>query len=50
MSVDAAPGVSASLDAGTSYGRVSNALRNDGAATLEIRATTTQGSITARSL
>ncbi|WP_106396607.1 DUF4097 family beta strand repeat-containing protein [Actinocorallia populi] len=50
ISVSAAAGVSASLDAGTSYGRVSNALRNDGTARLDIRATTTQGDITARSL
>src|SRR5262245_1320493 len=50
ISVAAAAGVSATLDAGTSHGRVSNALRNDGTATLDIRATTTQGDITARSL
>ena len=50
ISVVAAPGVSASLDAGTSYGRVSNNLKNDGGAELEIRATTTQGDIAARSL
>ncbi|MGW1056205.1 hypothetical protein [Streptomyces sp. NPDC002521] len=45
-----AAGVSAALDAGTSHGRVSNALRNDGTAGLEIRATTSNGDITARSL
>ncbi|MFI6241697.1 DUF4097 family beta strand repeat-containing protein [Micromonospora sp. NPDC050795] len=50
ISVGAAAGVSAALDAGTGHGRVSNALKNDGAATLEIRATTSQGDITARSL
>jgi hypothetical protein len=50
ISVAAAAGVSASLDAGTSYGRINNTLKNDGAAELEIRATTTQGDITARSL
>ncbi|OLT51734.1 DUF4097 family beta strand repeat-containing protein [Cellulosimicrobium sp. CUA-896] len=50
VSVAAAAGVSASLDAGTSLGRVTNALRNDGAAELEIRATTSYGDITARSL
>jgi hypothetical protein len=50
VSVAAAAGVSASLDAGTSLGRVSNALRNEGAAELEIRATTSYGDITARSL
>lgn len=43
---------SASLDAGTSYGRVHNTLKNaEGAeAGLTIRATTSQGDITARSL
>ncbi|MGW6564452.1 DUF4097 family beta strand repeat-containing protein [Streptomyces sp. NPDC054975] len=52
LSIDAARGVSASLDAGTTLGRISNALKNaDGAAAaLTIRATTTQGDITARSL
>lgn len=52
ISVDAARGVSASLDAGTSYGRIHNALVNtDGAAArLDIHATTAYGDITARSL
>lgn len=52
ISVGAARGVSASLDAGTSYGRIDNALQNaDGAAAgLRIRATTAHGDITARSL
>jgi DUF4097 and DUF4098 domain-containing protein YvlB len=50
ISVAAADGVSASLDAGTSYGRVSNTLKNDGTAGLDIRATTSKGDITARSL
>lgn len=52
VTVDAAPGVSASLDAGTSYGRIGNALKNtEGAAAgLTIRATTDHGDITARSL
>ncbi|MEV5339571.1 DUF4097 family beta strand repeat-containing protein [Streptomyces sp. NPDC052676] len=52
VSVDTARGVSASLDAGTGYGRIRNALRNaDGAAAgLAIRATTSHGDITARSL
>ncbi|MGW0548382.1 DUF4097 family beta strand repeat-containing protein [Streptomyces altiplanensis] len=50
ISVTAAAGVSATLDAGTDYGRVSNALRNDGTAGLDIRATTSHGDITARSL
>ncbi|MEU9990140.1 DUF4097 family beta strand repeat-containing protein [Streptomyces sp. NPDC048045] len=52
ISVGAARGVSASLDAGTSYGRISNTLMNaDGAAAgLNISATTAYGDITARSL
>ena len=50
ITVGAAQGVSASLDAGTGYGRVSNALRNDGVTALDIRATTSRGDITARSL
>ncbi|MFJ8888246.1 hypothetical protein ACIRJR_33260 [Streptomyces sp. NPDC102402] len=50
ISVGAARGVSASLDAGTTYGRVGNDLRNDGTATLDIHATTSKGDITARSL
>ena len=50
ITVGAAAGVSAALDAGTSHGRVSNALKNDGATELDIRATTSDGDITARSL
>jgi hypothetical protein len=52
VSVGAAHGVSASLDAGTDFGRIHNALKNtDGAAAgLNIRATTAYGDITARSL
>ncbi|MET7476755.1 DUF4097 family beta strand repeat-containing protein [Streptomyces sp. NPDC005648] len=50
ISIGAARGSSASLDAGTSYGRISNTLRNDGTADLDIRATTSSGDITARSL
>lgn len=50
ISVGAASGVSASLDAGTGHGRISNALKNDGTAELDIRATTSHGDITARSL
>ncbi|MFI6413343.1 DUF4097 family beta strand repeat-containing protein [Streptomyces sp. NPDC050585] len=49
ITVGAAPGVSASLDAGTGHGRVSNALKNDGTSVLEIRATTSYGDITATS-
>lgn len=52
ISVGAARGASASLDAGTSYGRINNALRNSEgvAAELTIHATTGYGDITARSL
>ncbi|MFD4772186.1 DUF4097 family beta strand repeat-containing protein [Streptomyces niveus] len=50
ITVTAAAGVSAALDAGTAHGRVSNALKNDGTARLDIRATTSHGDITARSL
>ncbi|GGN36332.1 DUF4097 family beta strand repeat-containing protein [Streptomyces fuscichromogenes] len=50
ISVAAAPGVSAALDAGTGHGRISNALKNDGSTDLDIRATTPRGDITARSL
>lgn len=51
VSVTAAAGSSASLDAGTSYGRVQNALVNAGSGPeLTIKATTAYGDITARSL
>jgi DUF4097 and DUF4098 domain-containing protein YvlB len=51
VSVGAAAGVSASLDAGTSYGRIHNSLRNaDGAPALTIHATTDYGDIDARGL
>ncbi|MET9297116.1 DUF4097 family beta strand repeat-containing protein [Streptomyces sp. NPDC003077] len=52
IAIGAAAGVSASLDAGTSYGRIHNTLKNtDGAAAgLHIHATTAHGDITARSL
>jgi hypothetical protein len=52
VSVGAARGVSASLDAGTTDGRIHNAFENtDGAAAgLHIHATTTHDGITARSL
>ncbi|MEU2503619.1 DUF4097 family beta strand repeat-containing protein [Streptomyces sp. NPDC007863] len=51
ISVGAARGVAATLDAGTSYGRVSNALRNaeGNGAGLAIRATTSYGDISAHS-
>jgi DUF4097 and DUF4098 domain-containing protein YvlB len=52
VTIGAARGVSASLDAGTGYGRIHNALNNtEGAAAgLNIQATTDLGDITARSL
>ncbi|MGW2018757.1 DUF4097 family beta strand repeat-containing protein [Streptomyces sp. NPDC001927] len=52
ITVGAARGVSASLDAGTAHGRIHNALQNSGgaAAELTIHATTALGDITARSL
>lgn len=50
VTVGAAAGVSASLDAATTLGRIQNALKNTGAADLEIHATTTQGDVAARSL
>jgi DUF4097 and DUF4098 domain-containing protein YvlB len=51
ITVGAAAGVSASLDAGTTLGRIRNSLRNtEGAADLNIHATTAVGDITARSL
>lgn len=50
ITVAAAAGVSAVMNAGTSHGRISNTLKNDGAAALSIHATTTLGDISARSL
>jgi hypothetical protein len=52
VTVGAAAGVCASLDAGTSRGRIRNALANTGGAgaALTIHATTSQGDITARGL
>jgi hypothetical protein len=50
ITITAAAGVFAALDAGTGHGRVSNALRNDGTPGLDIRATTGYGDIAARSL
>jgi hypothetical protein len=50
ISVPAATGVSAALDAGTDHGRISNTLKNDGTTELDIHATTSRGDITARSL
>ncbi|MFC4590277.1 DUF4097 domain-containing protein [Sphaerisporangium corydalis] len=52
ISIGTAPGTSATLDAGTTHGRINNTLKNtDGAdAALTIHATTSHGDITARSL
>ncbi|MFC8956370.1 MULTISPECIES: DUF4097 family beta strand repeat-containing protein [unclassified Streptomyces] len=52
ISVGAARGVSATLNAGTAYGRIDNALQNSqgAGAQLDIHATTAYGDITARSL
>ncbi|MFI7344282.1 DUF4097 family beta strand repeat-containing protein [Streptomyces sp. NPDC050085] len=51
VTVGAAHGVSAALDAGTASGRITNTLKNtDGTPALTIRATTNKGDITARSL
>jgi hypothetical protein len=51
ITVGAAAGVSATLDAGTTLGRIHNALKNTGDTPgLSIHATTTVGDITARSL
>ncbi|MEU8148630.1 DUF4097 family beta strand repeat-containing protein [Nonomuraea sp. NPDC048901] len=50
ITISAAAGVSASLDAGTTHGRIANTLKNDGTAELDIHATTSSGDITARSL
>ncbi|MFF1399200.1 DUF4097 family beta strand repeat-containing protein [Streptomyces sp. NPDC058287] len=52
ITINATRGTSATLDAGTAYGRIHNTLQNtDGAtADLNIQATTSYGDITARSL
>ncbi|MFI6360558.1 DUF4097 family beta strand repeat-containing protein [Streptomyces sp. NPDC050743] len=50
ITIAAAAGISATLDAGTSHGRITNTLKTDGTPGLDIRATTSQGDITARSL
>jgi len=49
ITVGAAAGTSAALDAGTTIGRVSNSLKNTGTTDLTIHATTTVGDITATS-
>ncbi|MEV6995216.1 DUF4097 family beta strand repeat-containing protein [Streptomyces sp. NPDC093228] len=50
ITLGAAAGVSAALDAHTGLGRISNALKNDGTTGLDIHASTSHGDITARSL
>ncbi|GHG64389.1 DUF4097 family beta strand repeat-containing protein [Streptomyces griseocarneus] len=51
ITIGAARGASATLDAGTTYGRIHNALTNtNNTTTLNIHATTAYGDITARSL
>lgn len=50
ITVGAARGVSASLDARTGYGRIDNSLRNNGTCDLDLHAVTAYGDITARSL
>ncbi|WP_433794767.1 DUF4097 family beta strand repeat-containing protein [Actinoplanes sp. CA-252034] len=50
IEVGAAAGVPAVLNAGVSYGRVDNRLKNDGTAELEIHATSSYGDIVAHSL
>lgn len=49
ITVGVAQGVSAALDAGTGYGRISNGLKNDGDTELQIKATTAYGDIAAHS-
>ena len=50
ITVAAARGVSASLDAETGSGRIHNSLRNNGTSDLSLHTTTAYGDITARSL
>ncbi|MGV9267109.1 DUF4097 family beta strand repeat-containing protein [Kitasatospora sp. NPDC003701] len=51
ITITTARGTSATLDAGTTYGRIHNALKNtDDTTTLTIHATTAHGDITARTL
>ncbi|MFC3898800.1 DUF4097 family beta strand repeat-containing protein [Lentzea rhizosphaerae] len=50
ITVGVAAGLSASMDAGTSYGRIHNSLNNNGTTDVTIHATTSYGDITARSL
>jgi DUF4097 and DUF4098 domain-containing protein YvlB len=50
IEIIAAAGTSATLDAGTASGRISNSLKNNGSAELNIKATTSVGDITAAGL
>lgn len=50
ITIGAAAGTSATLDAGTSLGRIENTLKNDGTPGLTIHATTEHGDIVARSV
>jgi hypothetical protein len=50
ITLGVAAGLSASMDAGTSYGRIHNSLKNNGTTDVTIHATTSYGDITARSL
>jgi hypothetical protein len=50
ITIGAATGTSASLDAGTTHGRITNNLKNNGTTELHIHATTSNGDITAHSL
>ncbi|WP_436523368.1 DUF4097 family beta strand repeat-containing protein [Actinoplanes sp. HUAS TT8] len=49
ITIGAATGVSAALDAGTGHGRITNRLKNDGVPALTIKATTAYGDIAALS-
>ncbi|MFF4083801.1 DUF4097 family beta strand repeat-containing protein [Streptomyces sp. NPDC001777] len=50
ITINAAPGTSATLNAGTTHGRINNTLKNHGTPTLDIHATTPMGDITAHTL
>ncbi|GLY86962.1 DUF4097 family beta strand repeat-containing protein [Actinoallomurus iriomotensis] len=50
ITIGATTGISATLDAGTTHGRVTNTLKNNGTPELDIHATTTHGDITAHTL
>ena len=50
ITIGTTPGTSATLDAATHHGRVTNSLKNNGTTDLDIHATTNHGNITAHSL